>query len=426
MKKLVYFLFGISALVIFFGFNLSFPVVYAETDDINITFIFENKKFIYHSSNYESVNSFYFKSKLQNRFGFKDRAELLKDVLSLGIEPTKALSYCLIGIDGVLNDMKEQIECAPTDATYTFSDSYPHFTFTKEKVGLSLDFWLIANQIYDKLRFENNITIKLTPTRINPTVFYDDIKDYANLKSEFSTSIMPNENRQHNINLALSAFNKLVIEPDKEYSFNLITGQRSVSRGYKEAKIIVNGKYVDGTGGGVCQVSTTLYNALLLAGVDITEVHNHSLNSSYVKLGFDAMVNFGSADLKWRNNFDFPLFVLTNIVGNNIVVKIFGKNIHNVRYERVCEIEETSPPPDDEIVVDSDGEYADLVQYNDESEYIQLPHTGYTVRAFLVKFENGNLVERKLLRRVRYHSCGGIKVVGTKERNNFDLSSNSY
>ncbi len=427
MKKILFCLIlGVELLGICW-LSFEIPVVYADSEEIDITFVFQDKRFFYNSAKYERSEIFFNNSKLQKR-GLSTRsgrANLLKQVLNLEIEPKVALNYCFVGIDEVLDDMKMQIDCEPVDASYTLKNDAPHFVFTREKIGYKLDFLQIANQIYEKLCESNVFTISLTPTKLLPAVCYDDIKDYQNLRAQFSTYFLQNENREHNINLALSAFNKLKLIPNREYSFNEITGSREEACGYKEAKIIVGGKYVEGVGGGVCQVSTTIYNALLLAGVDVTEVHNHTLSSSYVKLGFDAMVNYGTADLKWQNNFDFPLFMFTKIENNQINVSIYGKS-DKVSYERVCEIEETFPPLEDEIIVDTDGQYQALVEFDDEEEYIQLPHKGYKVRAILERYEDGKLVERKLLRRVRYLPCGGVKVVGIKKREDNHMSLNNY
>ena len=92
----------------------------------------------------------------------------------------------------------------------------------------------------------------------------------------------------------------LRIEPGQIFSFNEAIGRRSLEAGYKEANIIKDGEFVKGVGGGVCQVSSTLYNAVLLSGLKVVESHPHSLKVGYVKEGFDAMVNFYSADSSGR------------------------------------------------------------------------------------------------------------------------------
>ena len=418
MKKCLMTIFLCAVLLLAILPEANITTVFA-SESIELTFSFQDKEFSFDTSKNEYSNNFYFSSKAQQRkiASRIDRAQTLDKLISMGIEPCVALNYCLPGFKDFLSNMQNTIECEPKDATYSFSASYPHFSFKHEKVGYKLDTLELANQIHHALVSGEN-RVNLTPTKILPKVYYDDIKDYNNIRSHFSTTYLDNPNREHNIMLALRKLDGLTILPNTEYSFNEIVGKRTQGLGYKEAKIIIGGKYIEGVGGGVCQVSTTLYNALLLAGVNITEVHNHTLASSYVKLGFDAMVNFGIADLKWNSKLAFPLFVSAKTSLNSVDITIWGKpNMHQT-IDRVVEIEEEKLPPPDEIVVDENGEYCSLVEYEDEEAYIQLPHKGYKVRSILEIYENGELVERKLIRRSVYSPCAGIKVVGIKKRNN--------
>ena len=114
--------------------------------------------------------------------------------------------------------------------------------------------------------------------------------------------------------------------PSETFSYNNSTGARTWSNGYKTAKVIVGGRYVNGEGGCVCQVSTTIYNAALLSGLDILEVHNHTFPSHYVGKGRDAAVSYGYIDLKFKNYFAHPIYI-KNIVSNGAITsKIYGCN----------------------------------------------------------------------------------------------------
>ena len=138
---------------------------------------------------------------------------------------------------------------------------------------------------------------------IKPSGTIEDLKQKTILRSKFSTNYSKStENRKSNVRTALGAFNGQIIMPEQEVSFNEITGARTKENGYKPANIILNGVYVQGSGGGVCQASTTLYNALLLSNIEILEVSKHSLPASYVPLALDAMVSEGISDLKFKNN----------------------------------------------------------------------------------------------------------------------------
>ena len=112
--------------------------------------------------------------------------------------------------------------------------------------------------------------------------------------------------------------------PGETFSYNKATGARTWSNGYKTAKVIVGGKYVNGEGGGVCQVSTTIYNAALISGMEIEEVHNHTFPSRYAPRGKDAAVSYGYTDLKFKNPFSHPIYIKNIVNHGAITSKIYG------------------------------------------------------------------------------------------------------
>ncbi|MGQ9512303.1 VanW family protein [Thermodesulfitimonas sp.] len=155
------------------------------------------------------------------------------------------------------------------------------------------------------------------------------------LLGEYATTFAPEKvNRVYNISVAAGALDGLVVRPGEVVSFNKVVGPRSSEAGYKTAPMIISNEFVDALGGGVCQVSTTLYNAVLRAGLAVVERHNHSLPVGYVPAGLDATVTYGGADFKFRNNTDKYLYLRTVIQGNRLVVKIFGNN----RFKRRVEV----------------------------------------------------------------------------------------
>ena len=144
------------------------------------------------------------------------------------------------------------------------------------------------------------------------------------LLSEAITSFDPkNLNRSQNLLLAASALHGLVIEPGEEFSFNRAVGKRSAARGYRIAIVFEDGKQVPGLGGGVCQVSSTVYQAALKADMTITERHPHSLPVAYAKAGSDATVAWGSKDLRWRNDTKSPVQLVCNIKEGRLLVQIY-------------------------------------------------------------------------------------------------------
>ena len=244
--------------------------------------------------------------------------------------------------------------------------------------------------------------------------FYGLNPQEITLRSEFYTSYgSSSEERKSNIKLASKALNNVMVDVGGEFSFNLTVGERTEKRGYKTAKIIVNGEFVDGVGGGVCQVSSTLYNAVILAGLTVSEYHSHSLPVSYVAPSFDAMVNSGSADLRFINNTDNPIIINTIADGSKLTVKIYGQPL-SVKYERKSVIVEEIPAPDAEEVFDDNGEYPDL--YEGDSMFLRYGKVGYKSEGYLITIKNGKKISEKKIRSDRYAPTKGLVIYGRAQR----------
>ncbi|HWQ76041.1 MAG TPA: VanW family protein [Syntrophomonas sp.] len=143
--------------------------------------------------------------------------------------------------------------------------------------------------------------------------------------ASYTTRYNVNEvNRTHNLTKATNGINGSIVPPGQVFSFNQTVGRRTMESGYKDAMVIVNGKFEPGLGGGICQVSSTLYNACLLAGVKITERHNHNLTVAYVPLGQDATVAYGIQDFKFKNDTTSPLYLRAVAGGGYLTVNIYG------------------------------------------------------------------------------------------------------
>lgn len=134
-----------------------------------------------------------------------------------------------------------------------------------------------------------------------------------------------NTNRNTNIQLATKACNGYVIQPGATFSFNTVVGQRTKARGYKEAGVYVNGKTDTGVGGGICQVSSTLFNAALESNMTIVSRQAHSLPVSYLPRGRDATVSWGGPEFKFKNPYDFPVMIGTYYdKGGALTMSILG------------------------------------------------------------------------------------------------------
>ncbi len=238
------------------------------------------------------------------------------------------------------------------------------------------------------------------------------------LRAQFYTSYTTSTlERKANIALAAKSLDNIMVAPDEEFSFNLTVGERTERRGYKVSKIIVNGEFVDGVGGGVCQVSTTLYNAVLLAGLDVIEYHPHSLPVSYVAPSFDAMVNSGWADLKFLNDTNNPVIIRTYADGATLRVEIYGEPMLE-KYSRKSIVTADIPAPESEVVFDELGEYPDL--YEGESKVVKYGKAGYKSEGYLIVTKNGKLVGMKKIRSDSYSAIRGKIVYGKAVRSTIE------
>ena len=151
------------------------------------------------------------------------------------------------------------------------------------------------------------------------------VQDYSVRMSMFSTVSTNNANGTYNMSRALCSFNQVVLNPGQTVSFFAVAGPCGQAQGYRPAGVVGGVGY----GGGICQASTTLYGAGIRAGLTVVERRNHSVPSTYVPIGQDAMVNYGSSDLKLRNDFNFPVKIVTYVNGNTLYAEIWGNSVES-------------------------------------------------------------------------------------------------
>ena len=216
----------------------------------------------------------------------------------------------------------------------------------------------------------------------------------AKLVSTFSTVFdLGAGGRSYNIALAAGNFCWLKVGEGEKMSFNAVVGPRTEQRGYRSAKVIENGEYVVGTGGGVCQVSTTLYNAWIGAGLSAESVRAHSLPSSYCELSRDATVS-DYIDLVLVNDGEGPVYIDAEADAGRLTFRIYGTP-RRERYEFLSEIEETFAPVGEtiEFVPSLGGE---------DFRIERAARNGYRSRLVRLTYEGELLKERKVLRRDIY------------------------
>lgn len=256
--------------------------------------------------------------------GYKDNLQkLLKTVKKSG-SYTAEVSYYLNGLQEIASNICAD-ESIPAIEPYAIFNRYGQpFTYFEGCDGAKADCKKLVQDIRSSL--ENDFCDVYVEVKvIARATQMDAVRRGTRLLSTFTTRFDSTKtDRVHNISLAAQKINGVVLENGGEFSFNGVVGQRTEENGFKSAKIIENGEFVDGIGGGVCQVSTTLFNCALLAGCDITEYHPHSLAVSYVPPSFDAMVSGTYFDLKFRNTTGCTLYIRAEATTDSITFNVYG------------------------------------------------------------------------------------------------------
>ncbi len=240
--------------------------------------------------------------------------------------------------------------------------------------------------------------------------FYDLCPQNLVLRSKFYTSFSnSSDERKHNIKIACEYLDKSFVDVGGEFSFNNAVGVRNEQRGFLTSKIIVGGEFVDGIGGGVCQVSTTLYNAVLLSGLKITEYHPHSLAVSYVAPSFDAMVSYGFADFRFINDTHNPIIIRSTVINDTVNIEIYGEPCEYTYLRQSVTVGEI-PAPKEKEILDEKNEYPDL--YEGQRKVIKYSKAGLKSQGFLITLKNGKIIRTSKIRSDSYGATQGLVVLG--------------
>ncbi|MEV3496551.1 VanW family protein [Paenibacillus larvae] len=212
---------------------------------------------------------------------------------------------------------------------------------------------------------------------------------------EYSTTFNDQaEGRLHNVRSTASVLNEQLLKPGEVFDYAKMIELAEKQYGFKEAPVIVNGKLVPGVGGGICQVSTTLYNAILRTGLEVVERRNHSLPISYAPLGQDATFSSGHINFKFRNNTGSHLLIITQTSTNGLTVKLFGKIPPNISYDIISKTVETLPPT---------IKYVHNPALKDgQQKTIQSGRPGYIVETYRYKKQAGKVIATEKISRDRY------------------------
>lgn len=288
-----------------------------------------------------------------------------------------------------ISSLKEIFSRSPRDAYFKVTGDYKRVEVITEKIGYSLkEEELKARLLQNLAQPHTPLTIIVPCEEISPAVTASALqeKGIEALMSTFTTSFDQTKvNRVHNIKLAAGILDGYIMAPGDVLSLNELFGDTTPEKGYKEAPIIVGGEMVPGFGGGLCQISSTLYNAALLADLEMLERHHHELTVPYLPPGRDATLAYGARDLKIRNNKEHHILIKVAVEKDKLTFWLYGLPLEERVVIKTKQIAVYAPP----IKYEYDP---DLLPGEEE---IIAGYPGYTVEVWKLVYQGGRLVREE-------------------------------
>lgn len=275
---------------------------------------------------------------------------------------------------------------------------------------------LKAKELEDKLFVEINgktngdTNVDAPVETISPKVTTEMLSSVNAKISSFSTNYgsISGAARSNNIAVATRTINGKVLMPGETFSFNDIVGKRTPATGYQEAPVIIGNKVESGLGGGICQVSSTLYNAVLKANLKIAERTHHTLPSHYVPLGMDATVDYGNLDFKFTNSYSYPLYIQGGVGGGYVAFTIYS---NSSLAATTCTITNSVY-----ATIPSTTTYIDDATLPEGQTVVEQPaYTGYKVMVYKNIYTNGNYVSQETVSNDYYKPVNGVIKKGIKK-----------
>ena len=230
----------------------------------------------------------------------------------------------------------------------SFDKEKNQFVFAGEENGFAIDQEKLASDILAAVEKKDfDASIEAAGAVVSPEITAASAKEKYKTISSVTTNTTANKNRNTNVRLAAEAINGTVLQPGEEFSFNGVVGQRTEAKGYKGAAAYNNGEVVQEIGGGVCQISTTLYNAVYRAGLEISFRRSHTFEPNYITPGQDATVSWEQPDFKFINNSSTAIGIRASYADQKATVSIYGIPIleEGIKWDLVSEkVEELDPP----------------------------------------------------------------------------------
>ncbi len=323
------------------------------------------------------------------------------------------INYNVEEIYKIIETLKEMCDVPLINDEIKFDND--EFIVTTLNEGKVLNVETSAEQIKTALNNgEKTVTLQLD--LVTNKEMLENINDYMVEIGSFTTKYAGSSNgRITNLQVAGSSLNGTYIYPGEVFSTNSNFAPYTREKGYRDGSIIVDGELVDGLGGGVCQVSSTLYNALLYAELDIIEKFNHSLKVGYIDYGFDAVLASTYKDLKFVNDTSKPVYIKSEVANGLVKVTIYGEEIHDPnRVIKFSNEHVNSVAPPEPVILENDE------MYIGEEEVKVKPLYGQVYNVYKHIYNGEELVETQFIDKNVYKSRAEQRYVGIKEPENIE------
>ncbi len=315
-----------------------------------------------------------------------------------------AIDYDPMALQKVIDEVSKHLDVEPVNARLKV-DIEKGLVIIPGIIGKSVDYRGTFVRLPREWGEFNRIELPVILQEEYPKVNEESLKKMGELSSFTTWYNVGDIDRSHNLFLAASAINSSVIQPGDVFSFNQTVGERTYEAGYRDALVIIGDKFEPGTGGGVCQVSSTLYNACLLSGLEIVERHNHALAVAYVPLGRDATVVYGLQDFSFKNNTGYPVYIRAVTEAGKLTINIYGHMdyLQNIELSHVV----------DEVI-----DFEEVRKINPDlepgEEKVDIKgFPGYVVRSFRTfKDEEGGVIKQEKLATDKYKPLNTLIYVG--------------
>ncbi|WP_313526214.1 VanW family protein [Anaerotignum sp.] len=339
----------------------------------------------------------------------KENRKVVSSLMKFGEDVPLEFTYDATKMQDKLIEVATQFDREAENSSLTRTNG--KFVITKEVPGRKMDLEgtmvnvdrVVESMVGGRAAIVADVT--------EPEVTYEDNEHVTDLIGSYSTKYTANDkNRNTNLVVGCKYLNGTIIAPGEVFSASEGLGEQTYERGYRDAGVYVNGKVEAGMGGGVCQITSTLYNAAIYAELEIVERHPHSMTVGYVPLGRDAAIAGNYKDLKIKNNTEYPIYLEAYASNGVLEVRLYGHEIHEagrkVEFETVFE---ASIPKPDEIVKQ------DPEKPEGEREVTHTGRTGSKVSVNKKVFQNGKQVSKDWFSSSSYRAVADEVTVGTKK-----------